>query len=142
MEVLQQGLETVFAEEVGGDKAFLDKEPTEDDAGEQSDEEERLLLLGVAMLREAYGTAVHLVVRPEIPVGNLAVEVVGERVGAEAFLPGFVKADEVGDAELGVEVGENEVVEYLDVGADRVGAGDVLDECDLFQNVPGLLPFV
>ena len=130
-EVLQKRLEAVLAEQIGGDEPLLDEEPAEDDAGEEPDEEERLLLLGVAVLREADCAVVDQMVRPEIPVGDLAVEIVGEGVGAEALLPGGMEGDEVVNAEVGREIGQGEIVEDLDVGSDGVGEGDILDEGDL-----------
>ena len=65
--------------------------------------------------------------RPEIPVGDLAIEVVGERVGVETFLPSFVETDEIRDAEVCIEISENEVVEDFNVGTDRIGNRDILD---------------
>ena len=78
------------------------------------------------MLRQADGAVFDLVVRPEIPVGDLAVEVVGKCVGTEALLPGFVQTDEIRDTVIRMKVGKNEVVEDLSVGTDGVGPVDVL----------------
>ncbi len=140
--VFDQLFERAVAEEVGGNETLLDQEPAEDDAGEQPDEKEGFLLFRVAVLRQADGAAVHEVMRPEIPVGDFAVEVVGERVGAEATLPGFVKLIEAGDSEVGSEVCEGEIIEDLKMGADRIVEPDILDEGGLFQNVALGIAFV
>jgi hypothetical protein len=99
-------------------------------------------LLGIAVLREADGTVVNLVMRPEIPVGDLVVELIGEDVGTESFPPRLVQADKVGDAVVGIEVGNDEIVEYFDMGAGRVGEVHILDERGLLQDVPVGLPLV
>ncbi len=141
-EHLQQTPETMLAEEVGGDETLFDQEPAEDDAGEEADEEEGLLLFSVAVHGQPDGAVVHQMMRPEVPVGDLAVEVVGEGVGGQALLPRLVQTDEVGDAELVAQVREDEVVEDFDVGADGVGKRDVLDQRDLLQDVLGLVAAV
>ena len=76
---------------------------------------------------------------PEIPVGDLAVEIVRESVGAESLLPGLVEANKIRNAEVGIEVVENEVVENFDVRSDGIGEGNVLDERDLFEDITGLV---
>jgi len=57
-------------------------------------------------------------------------------------LPSFVEADEIRDAEVGTEVGEDEVVEDFEVSPDRVGDGYVFDKRDLFEDVASLVAFV
>ena len=50
----------------------------------------------------ADGASFYLLVRPEIPVGDFTVEIVGESVRAEALLPGGMKGYEVRYAKSGV----------------------------------------
>ena len=141
-EVLQQLFQPVFTEEVAGEQAFLLQEPAEDEAGEQADQEQGTLGIGVDLGRR-YDLAVgDEVPGPEVPVGDFLVEAVVKRVGVEALLPGLVEGDEVVNGGEGVEVGEGEVVQNLDMGADGIGKTDILDQGGFFENVAFGLSFV
>ena len=48
-----------------------------------------------------------------------------------------MERDEVGDAEIDVEIGEGEIVEDFGMGADGVSKSDVFDESGLFQDIAG-----
>ncbi len=53
-----------------------------------------------------------------------------------------MQADEVGDAVVSIEVGNGKIIEYFDVGPDRIGEANIFDKRGLLQDVPVGLPFV
>ena len=94
------------------------------------------------MLGQADRPVVHEMVCPEIPVGDLAIEVVREGERSEALLPGLVQSDKIRNAEVIAEFLKPEVVEDFEVCPDRIGERDILDKGDFFEDVLGLLALV
>jgi len=77
--------------ELLGDEALFLEEPAEDEAGEQADEAggAALFVVGFEVDRE-----LDLWKRPEIPVGQLAVEALVEQLDVEDLLPRGVEGVE------------------------------------------------
>jgi hypothetical protein len=137
--VLEQPIDDVSAEEVAGDKPLLLQEPAEDEAGEQADEEDGALLLGAHVARiDDAGVGLE---RPEIPVGDVAVELLVELVGGEALFPRLVESGEVVERVVGLEFVERKLAEDVHMRTERLAifrsGADVHDERDLFQHVAG-----
>ena len=80
-----------------------------------------------------------MVKRPEIPVGQFAVELPVEFVRVEGLAPRLMKLFEIAAFVFRHERRQGEVVQDLDVGAVWVVAADILDQLDLFQHVATLI---
>jgi hypothetical protein len=133
--------------EIGGVEEFFRnetlflEEPAEDEAGEEADEAGgvALVLFGLQI-----GGELDLRERPEILVGQLAVEAFVEQLNVENLLPSGVEGVEVGDGELlrVDEIGQREGVEDVKVAAVGMGDGDVADEGGFFEDVLGVVELV
>jgi hypothetical protein len=128
-------------EEFLGDEALFLEEPAEDEAGEQADEPGGAAFLVVGF---EVGGELDLRERPEIPVGQLAVEAFVEQLDVEDLLPRGVEGVEVGDGLLlrVDEIGQRERGEDVEVAAMGLGEGDVPDEGGFFEDVLAVVELV
>ena len=141
IEALEELGEVGGVEELFRDQVLFLEEPAEDEAGEQADEAGGAAFLGIGF---EVGGELDLGERPEIPVGEFAVEAGVEQLDVENLLPGGVQGIEVGNRLfLGVlQLGGGEGDEDVEVAAVRGGEGDVADEGDAAEHVLGLVELV
>jgi len=128
-------------EEFLGDEALFLEEPAEDQAGEQTDEAGGAAFFVVGF---EVGGKLDLRERPEIPVGQLAVEAFVEQLDVEDMLPRGVESVEVGDGFLlrMDELGQRQRSEDVEVAAVGIGEVDLADEGDLAEHVLALVELV
>lgn len=101
-----------------------------------------MFLLGIAVLRQTDRAVSHLMMCPKIPVGDFAIKVVGESVGAKSFLPRFMQADKIGNTKIGVQVGKYEVIQNFEMRSNRITGVDVFNQGDFFEHVLVLVTLV
>ena len=141
VEIGEEGLKVGGVEQFLGDEALFLEEPAEDQAGEQPDQAGGAALL---VVRFEVGGKLDLWERPEIPVGQLAVEAFVEQLDVEDLLPRGVERVEVGDGLLlrMDELGQRQRGEDVEVTTVGLGQGDPADQGDFAEHVLALVELV